>query len=154
MKKSYSKNEIYCFLTLCMTLYIFNINTLFAKDLQDYSQKVSIVSVERDTNYYVRVDENAGFLKGGINEFNQFLVKKLIYPDNEKINKIEGKVVAQFGVNCFGDIGFVKILRSSGNVNFDNEAIRVIKSSPKWTPAKIGKKFVGQNFMTIVTFKL
>lgn len=70
------------------------------------------------------------------------------------MNKIESKVFVQFGVNCYGDIGFIKVLRSSGNINFDNEAIRVVKSSPKWEPAKIGNIYVGQNFMVIVNFKL
>jgi TonB family protein len=147
---SKNKMKIINILTLC----ILGTSTLFSMNLKNNNLSDSIVSESRDTNFYVYVDENAIFLKGGINEFREYVEKKLIYPVNAGKNKIEGKVIIQFGVNCNGDIGFVKVLRSSGNIDLDNESIRVVNSSPKWIPAKIGKKFVGQNFVLPVVFKL
>jgi TonB family protein len=141
-------------LFMYLTLIVLGTNLLQAKNYNSFILNDSINYSDRDTNYYAFVDENASFLGGSINEFNDYVKKNLIYPESARNNKIEGKVIIQFGINCFGDLGYIKVMRSSGNSELDNEAIRVVNTSPKWIPAKIGKKFVGMNFITVVNFKL
>lgn len=140
-------------LLLPIIVFLININCLnaciYIATLTD-----SISDDVHDTLYYAFPDRNATFKDGTLDDFHVYVDNNLIYPQLEKENKIEGKAFIQFGINCYGDIGFVKVISSSGNINLDNEAIRVVKSSPKWKPAKVGNKYVGQIIIIPVNFKL
>ena len=46
----------------------------------------------------------------------------------------EGHADVSFVVECDGSITCVKIVRSSGDDAFNNEAVRIVKSMPKWIP--------------------
>jgi periplasmic protein TonB len=141
------------FLLLPM-VFLINYNGLNACNKIQLPTQDSISDDAFDTVYYVFPEQNATFNNGTYNDFHVYTDKNLTYPSYEKEHKIEGKTFIQFGVNCHGDIGFVKVQKSSGNINLDNEAIRVVKSSPEWKPAKMGNKFVGQIFIIPINFKL
>lgn len=73
-------------------------------------------------------------------EFMHFITRNLVYPESAGENDITGRVVIQVVINSDGSIGDVTI-KESAHPDLDQEAIRVVKSSPKWTPAtKNGKK--------------
>jgi protein TonB len=102
---------------------------------------------------FVIVEDNAQFNKGDIQDFRTWVNNNLKYPEAALKEKIEGKVIVQFVVDKTGKVGYVKVLRSLEE-SLDKEAIRVIKSSPLWTPAKQGGKVVNQQFLIPVLFKL
>ena len=70
---------------------------------------------------------------GGEKALINYIKTHLIYPQSAQDNNIEGKVVVQFVVTKTGEIGEVKVLNSVEE-SLDNEAIRVCKSLPKFTP--------------------
>lgn len=148
------RNWMLCLHFFLLIFFIIIVNSVSANNIAFHEIRDTIIDANHDTNYYMYVDRIAAFQKGSINEFHIFVKENLIYPENARNNKVEGNVMIQFGVDCYGNIGFVKIIRSSGNIDLDNEAIRVVKSSPKWVPAKIKRKFVGQYFVTFAEFKL
>ena len=71
---------------------------------------------------------------GGMEGWNKYIAENLKYPKTAKEAKIEGTVYLVFIVDKEGNIANPEILRGIGG-GADEEAIRLVKNSPKWTPA-------------------
>ncbi len=72
---------------------------------------------------------------GGSVAMKAYLEKNLIYPKLAKEASLEGVVIVSFIVKKDGSIANIKILKSLGK-GCDEEAIRLIKTMPKWIPGK------------------
>jgi protein TonB len=107
---------------------------------------------EEETVFFV-VEESATFLGGDLNSFRDWIFKNTVYPQVAQENGIAGKVIVQFCVNHKGEVVDVKVIRGV-DASLDEEAVRVIKSSPKWSPGKQGGKAVKQLFTMPVSFVL
>lgn len=70
----------------------------------------------------------------GWKEYQEYLKKNTIYPDTEREKNTSGNVRVSFKVMPDGSLQDFKIIKSMGAA-FDEEAIRVIKAGPSWTPA-------------------
>jgi protein TonB len=90
---------------------------------------------------------------GGESELYHYLNKNLEYPDVAKESNISGTVYLTFVVEKDGSISDVKILRGIGG-GCDEEAIRVVKSMPPWTPGKNNGTPVRVRFNLPVKFTL
>ena len=64
-----------------------------------------------------------------------------------------GRVNVVFIVNEDGSLSDVKVIRSI-IPELDKEAIRVVKSMPKWNPSKQNGKAVKTKYTVPVTFRL
>lgn len=91
--------------------------------------------------------------KGGLKKLFKYLTDNIKYPDDARRAGIEGKVHVQFVVNKKGEIKDVKILRGV-NKWLDEEAIRVVKGMPNWTPGKQHGKPVSVYYTLPINFKL
>jgi|WetSurMetagenome_2_1015567.scaffolds.fasta_scaffold428893_2 TonB family protein len=107
-----------------------------------------------DTEYYSMVEKEALFQNGNINTFMTYLKKNTRYPALAQKKKQQGTAAVQFGVDCYGAVKIFALLKSSGSKILDDEAVRAIKASPKWTPAKVKDKSVGQLFILQIKFNL
>ena len=112
----------------------------------------AITSIPDNQVFFV-VEESATFQGGDLNSFREWVLKNLIYPASAREQGITGKVIVQFCIDIKGDISDIKVIRGV-NKDIDNEATRVIKSSPQWAPGKQGGKPVKQLFTIPVTFSL
>jgi len=110
--------------------------------------------IVQDEPAFIVVEENATFKGGDLGAFRNDVQGKLAYPQQAAENGSEGRVFIQFAVNSRGDVCDVKVLRSAGDPLLDAEAVRVIKASPKWIPAKQSGAAVKQQFTIPITFKL
>lgn len=110
-------------------------------------------AIQEEEPVFIFVEEQASFQGGDVNTFRSWVEKNLVYPPVASENGIFGKVIVQFAVNSKGDVVDVKVLRSVDQ-SLDKETIRVIMSSPKWTPAKQGGRAVKQQFVIPVSFVL
>lgn len=110
--------------------------------------------MEVDTEYYATVETPAMFNGGDIKTFDLFIKKNIKYPSTALKKKQQGTAYIQFGVSPFGTINYTYVLKSTGFKILDKEAIRVISSSPKWTPAQNATKYVGQLLVIPVEFKI
>ncbi len=90
---------------------------------------------------------------GGMEKMYEFMGKTQKYPDMEYEAGIQGKVYVQFTVAKDGSIEEAKVLRSVSD-GLDKEALRMVKSMPKWSPGKMGGKPVKCRFNLPVVFKL
>ena len=66
---------------------------------------------------------------------------------------IQGRVVTQFVVDKDGSITDVKVVRSLDPM-LDKEAVRLVKSMPKWTPGKLNGSPVRVKYILPLSFSL
>ncbi len=109
--------------------------------------------VEKEEPAFLVVEEPATFQGGDLGNFNIWVSQNIKYPQLAVENGISGKVYIQFAVNAKGSVVDAKVLRGV-DPSLDQEAIRVVNSSPKWTPPKQGGRPVKQLFTLPVVFKL
>ena len=91
---------------------------------------------------------------GGQQALFKYLSENVKYPVIAQENGIQGRVICQFVVNKDGSIVDVEVVRSGGDASLDKEAVRVIKSMPKWKPGKQRGKAVRVKYTVPVNFKL
>lgn len=70
----------------------------------------------------------------GVDKFIKWFFRQLVYPNAAKNYNIEGSVEVKFSIEPDGTLSNIEILFSSAQC-FSEEVIRVLKQSPKWTPA-------------------
>ena len=90
---------------------------------------------------------------GGEAAFNKFLSDNIKYPKAAKDAKIEGKLWVNFIVEKDGTLGSIHVLRDPG-YGLGDEAVHVIKLSPKWIPGTENGKTVRVNYTLPVSFSL
>ncbi|MBR1716022.1 MAG: energy transducer TonB [Paludibacteraceae bacterium] len=91
---------------------------------------------------------------GGQEALLYFLSQNVKYPPTAQENGIQGKVVVQFVVAKDGKIEEVEVLRSGGDPSLDREAVRIIKSMPRWEPGKRRGKPIRVKYTIPVNFRL
>jgi periplasmic protein TonB len=88
-------------------------------------------------------------------DVNSYLSKNIIYPAAARENNIEGRVVIQFIVNEDGGISNAEVVSSRRVAGgLEQEALRVVKSMPKWRAGKQNGRPVKVFFTLPVSFKL
>ena len=98
------------------------------------------------------VEEMPSF-PGGPAALMQFLQSNTHYPPVAQENGVQGRVTVSFVVEKDGSITDVQVARSA-DPSLDKEAIRVVKSMPRWTPGRQNGSTVRVKFNVPVTFKL
>lgn len=66
-------------------------------------------------------------------EFKRYIASKMVYPPEAAQNGVKGRVYVKFVVNNKGELTQAEIYKGI-HPELDNEALRVIKSSPLWEP--------------------
>jgi protein TonB len=90
---------------------------------------------------------------GGIENLNKFLGNHLVYPDDLRKKNIEGKVVLKFIVDTAGNIINIESLIKAPQA-FVDEAIRVVKLMPRWTPGEHNGKKAFVQYVLPVRYQL
>jgi len=68
-------------------------------------------------------------------------------------NRIIGRVICQFIIEKDGSVSNIQVLKGGPNSVLDDEAVRVLKSSPKWEPGKHNGQAVRVYYRIPITFK-
>ena len=79
--------------------------------------------------------EQMPMFPGGEIELIKYLSQNIQYPPEAAKNNVQGRVILQFVVDKTGQVGEVKILRSVSE-ELDAEAVRVVKTLPKFEPGR------------------
>lgn len=98
------------------------------------------------------VEEMPSF-PGGEAKLMEFVAKNVKYPQIARETGIQGRVFVNFVVEPDGSVSNVSVLRGIGG-GCDEEAMRVVKTMPKWKPGKQRGKPVRVQYMLPVNFKL
>ena len=88
---------------------------------------------------------------GGSEALKEYLKKNTRYPNPDAC--IQGRVVGVFVVDEKGNLSDVKVARSL-EPSLDAEAVRVVKSMPRWNPGMQNGKAVKVRYTLPVTFRL
>ena len=96
--------------------------------------KTQVIEQEAPKEIFTVVEEQPSY-PGGDDARVKFLQANIKYPEEAKELGTQGKVFVTFVVEVDGSITDVKVLRGIG-AGCDEEAIRVVKSMPKWVPGK------------------
>lgn len=91
---------------------------------------------------------------GGPTELVKFLYKNIKYPSLARENGLEGKVIVKFYVDVDGTVREPVVLKDGVGGGCAEEAVRVCKSMPKWSPGSQRGKNVKVYYTLPVTFKL
>lgn len=90
---------------------------------------------------------------GGAAAFMRYLAQNVKYPTVAQENGTQGIVVVQFVVDADGSVTNAHVI-TSVDPYLDEEALRVIKSMPRWTPGKLNGKPVRVKYTTPIKFRL
>lgn len=90
---------------------------------------------------------------GGQIAMLKYIMENIKYPEQAMKEGIQGRVTVSFIVEKDGRVSNVRLLRSVQS-SLDKEAVRVVKSMPKWSPGKQKGKPVRVRFIVPVMFKL
>ena len=107
----------------------------------------------QDSDPVFRSVEQMPQFPGGEAALMKYIQSHINYPPMAAENEIEGKVIVQFVVKKDGSIGQVKVVRSVDK-DLDEEAVRLIKALPKFTPGRQNGQAVNVWYTLPVTFKL
>lgn len=91
---------------------------------------------------------------GGMPALVKYLQENIKYPSAALAEKAQGKAFVRFVVEKDGSITNTEIIKSTGNIYLDKEALRVASNMPKWKPGMQQGKPVRVFFMLPVSFKL
>lgn len=116
------------------------------------SQATPQPATEFNGEVYQIVEQMPSF-PGGDKARSEYISNNLKYPQTAIEKGVQGRVFVGFIVEPDGSISNVKVLRSLGS-GCDEEAMRVIKSMPKWEPGKQGGQAVRVNYQIPVNFSL
>ena len=98
-------------------------------------------------------DEMETSFDGGERAWNKYIDKTIEFPDRAKSFKKEGSVIVEFTVSEDGAVENAFIIQSL-EYSIDEEALRIIRNSPKWKPARQGGQYVKVSRRQVFTFKL
>lgn len=99
------------------------------------------------------VVEQMPMYPGGDGALMGYLRDNIKYPTVAAENGVQGRVVVGFVVERDGSITDVKILRGV-DPSLDREAMRVVKSMPRWNPGKQNGSAVRVKYQVPVSFRL
>lgn len=109
-------------------------------------------AIQAQDETYVVV-ENMPQFPGGTVALQKYIAKNVKYPKRAEKEKAEGKVFVNFVVDKQGSVKNVKVIRGA-QIDLNNEAVRVIKSLPKWKPGTQKGKPVNVSFTVPISFSL
>ena len=122
-------------------------------EIMDYVEGVEEEVIEEEAIPFQLVEEKPSFMGGDANEFSKWVNQRLVYPEIAKENGVQGRVTLQFTVESDGRVTNVKVLRGVDS-SLDQEAVRVVSSSPRWTPGKQRDRAVRVTYTFPVIFQL
>ena len=123
------------------------ISNLDVQVSRDGREAVDVLNVRKDP-------EVAAEYPGGTPALMRFLSTKVKYPKEAEKRGEQGKAYVQFVVKSDGNVDYVQIAKTSGSKVLDDEAVRVVKTMPRWTPAKQDGENVSSMLTLPVAFKL
>lgn len=102
---------------------------------------------------FMLIEIKPSFMGGDYNKFNQWVFQNLKYPEEAARNNIQGRVYVEFMIDVDGYVKNVKVVKGVDRL-LDQEAVRVITSSPPWKPGYQRDKPTKVVFTFPITFKL
>lgn len=108
--------------------------------------------IEGDEIFFI-VEDQPKFQGGDMTDFSRWVQQQVEYPKVAQENRIQGRVVVGFVIEPDGTVSNVEVMRSVDKL-LDDEAVRVVASSPKWEPGRQRGIAVRVRFTIHVNFQM
>ncbi|MDB5287463.1 MAG: energy transducer TonB [Mucilaginibacter sp.] len=115
--------------------------------LSGTSSHAGVISTYKKTRY------TAPEFPGGPTAFGKFLYKQIRYPATDRERGVQGDVYIKFTVEKDGTITNIHVIKSV-SPNIDAEALKVLKTTPVWTPGTSFGLPSRSEYMIPITFAL
>ncbi len=122
-------------------------------EIMDYVEGPEEEVIEEEAIPFQLVETKPSFMGGDANQFSKWVSQHMVYPEIAKENGVQGRVTLQFTVEADGRVTNVKVVRGV-EPSLDKEAVRVVSSSPKWSPGKQRDRAVRVTYTFPVYFQL
>ncbi len=116
-------------------------------DIVDFSEGEEVL----DEEIFFVVEDMPSFMGKGQEGFREWIARNLKYPETAAKKGIGGRVYVQFAVNSKGEVVDAVVIKGVDPA-LDQEAVRVIMSSPKWEPGRQRGKPVKVQFTFPINF--
>ena len=113
-----------------------------------------VVDDEPEEEQIFQVVEQPAEFPGGMQAMYKWLSDNIQYPRISRDNNSQGRTILRFVVNSDGSIQGIEVIKSSGDMYLDKEAVRVVGEMPRWSPGKQAGKAVRCWFTLPVMFRL
>lgn len=118
-----------------------------------YGELKEILDKKEDSFSISPVGTKPMFNGGEANTFSKWVNSHLNYPKDAKERHVQGTVIVRFTVDKYGYVKDVNVV-SGVDPSLDNEAVRVVESSPRWTPARSQGRAVIVTYTFPIIFEL
>ena len=115
-------------------------------------EEAPVEPVPESKDVYESVEQMPEF-PGGAAGLMRYLQENIKYPPEAAKNNIEGRVIVQFIIDKTGEVGDVKVVRPISE-ELDAEAVRVVKTLPKFEPGRQDGEAVSVWYTLPIVFKL
>lgn len=124
-------------------------------DLNKVEVKEQVIAepVVDDEPVSIAMVEQKPSFPGGESAMYAWLSQNIVYPPAASEEGVQGRVVVEFVVGKDGSITNARVVRTR-HPALDKEALRVVKSMPKWIPGRNNGQPVKVTYTLPVTFKL
>lgn len=119
--------------------------------LGDVELAAEFVKKEEQDSVHTVVEMYPEF-PGGAEAVAEYLNENIEYPGISLENNSQGRVMVKFIVNTDGSISDPFVVKGSGDIYLDIEAVRVIGAMPNWLPGKHKGEFVRVYYTLPVNF--
>lgn len=134
------------------------ISTAFATNIPDSTLKEDSIQVvdlndsKTDGDLVFGMCEQQPEFPGGEMALKEYIKKNIRYSVIASESDIFGRVTLSFFIEKDGSISNIEVMRSPAE-ELTNEAIRLVKSMPKWKPGKQRGKTVRVKYVLPITFR-
>ena len=127
--------------------------TEFSDDIEIVQNIEVVEEVVEDDAPFIIAEEMPKFQGGDLMKFRSWVQGKLKYPVIAQENGIQGKVTLTFVIERDGSLTNIQVMQSPDR-SLADEAVRVLQSSPKWTPGKQRNSPVRVRYTLPVEFRI
>ncbi|MBQ9137094.1 MAG: energy transducer TonB [Alistipes sp.] len=125
----------------------------FDEDVEIVQQVAVEEEVIEEDQPFVKVEEMPSFQGGDLQTFRNWVQSKVRYPQIAQENNISGRVFLMFVVERDGTLTNIQVLQTPDS-SLSDEAIRVLKTSPKWKPGKQRNQTVRVKYTLPIDFRI
>jgi protein TonB len=129
----------------------FKVDSKRSKLLEEFVVKTPI---NGDDSKVLTFVEKSAEPVGGLEGFYKWVGRSLRYPVDARRMGIQGKVFVKFIIEMDGAITNVELVAGFGNIEINQEAIRIISIMPKWIPGTQSGRPIRQTYTLPIAFKL
>lgn len=120
----------------------------------DLVQQVAVQEeVIEEDQPFLKVEEMPSFMGGDLMTFRNWVQSKVKYPQIAQENNISGRVLLMFVIERDGSLTNIQVLQTPDS-SLSDEAIRVLKTSPKWKPGKQRNQTVRVKYTLPIDFRI